>query len=147
MPALHRSLENWPVARGTGGIRYGMLPPLVTLIQQFGRDVVLGAPGAVKGAQREFRGLSDPYVDKRLYWIGRGGEWQLDAADHRRYDEMTPHERAGLKALQQAGKVGRYNDRRLDHRRPWIGAVYAPLQPGGLFAALERESGAPEDQG
>lgn len=101
---------------------------LVTLIQQFGREVITGAPDAAKAGRRELHNLRDPYVDNWVYWMGRGGEWELDVADHRRYDELTAAQKVRLSELQLAGKLGRYNHTKPKHRRPWTAAANASVQ-------------------
>jgi hypothetical protein len=104
-----------------------MAPWLLTLLQQFGRDIVTGTPAAAEAAKREYRAARDPYLDKRAYWLGRGGEAERDADNHRFFDTMTPAQRAQLAALQASGTWPPYENTKPKHRRPWTGAYFSVL--------------------
>lgn len=102
--------------------RLEMAPWLMNLLQQFGRDVITGAPNAVEGVKREYHAAKDPYLDKRAYWFRRGGEAEADAEDHRFYDSMTPAQKERLASLQASGSWAPFKNVKPKHRRQWTGA-------------------------
>jgi hypothetical protein len=106
-----------------------MVPWLANLLQQFGRDIITLTPEVVNGAKKEYRAARDPYLDKRLYWLGRGGEAERDAADHQFYDSMTAEQRDRLAALQASGSWRAYENTKEKNRRPWTGALASVMLP------------------
>lgn len=131
--------------RALGGRGAAVHPMIYTVIQQFGKDIISLAPTVIEAAQREVKVLRDPYVDKHIYWFGRGGEADIDAEEHRRYDQMTPAEKVRLTKMQAAGELGRWNAAKTKHRRPWTG-VYGGrvkrLLPPDLPAAADDGPGS-----
>jgi hypothetical protein len=99
-----------------------MAPWLVNLLQQFGRDIVTATPEVINGVKKEHRAARDPYLDKKMYWFGRGGEAERDAAAHRFYDSMTAEQRERLAALHASGTWPAYENTKEQYRRPWTGA-------------------------
>lgn len=100
---------------------------LVTLAQQFGRDIITGAPGALEAIQREYKVAKNPYVDKHAYWFRRGGEAERDADDHRLYDNMTQDQKMHLADLQASGSWPPFESYKPKHRRPWTGAFASTM--------------------
>lgn len=99
---------------------------LVQLIQQFGKEIITGAPDAARAARDEVKTLQDPYVDNWAHFFRRAGVAERDAAEHRLYDEMTADQKRRLADLQIRGELGWWNNTKPKHRRPWTGA-YDPL--------------------
>ncbi len=104
-----------------------MAPRLMSLLQQFGRDIITGTPEAVEGVKREYRAAKDPYLDKRAYWFRRGGEAEADANNHRFFDSMTADQREHLAGLQASGRWPPFENTKPKHRRPWTGAYASVL--------------------
>lgn len=99
-----------------------MAPWMMTILQQFGRDILTGAPGFIEGAKKEYAAARDPYLDKKLYWLASGGQAEVDANAHRFYDSMTAEQRHRLAELQASGTWPPYENTKPKHRRPWTGA-------------------------
>lgn len=100
---------------------------LINLVQQFGREIITGAPAAVEAVKREYRAAKDPYLDKHAYWFRRGGEAEQDADDHRLYDEMTHDQKLHLASLQASGSWLPFEHVKPKHRRPWTGAFVSMM--------------------
>jgi hypothetical protein len=97
-----------------------MPPWVIRLLQQFGRDIIINSPAAARAIKREHDALRGPYLDKRLYWCGRGGDAERDAEDHRAYDAMAPRQRQRLADRQASGQLEATKPK---FRRAWTGAV------------------------
>jgi hypothetical protein len=102
-----------------------MPPSLLNILQQFGREIVTGAPAAMKFVKREYEIARDPYVDKFKYWFGSEWAAQLDADDHRQYDTMTAEQKLHLAGLQAGGSWPPFESVKPKHQRPWTGASQA----------------------
>ena len=101
----------------------------MNLLQQFGRDIVTGTPEVIDEAKKEYRAARDPYVDKKMYWLGRGGEAERDADSHRIYDTMTAAQKEHLAALQASGTWPAFENTKAKYRRPWTGAFVSLMPP------------------
>ena len=101
----------------------------MNLLQQFGRDIVTGTPEVINGVKKEARAARDPYLDKKMYWLGRGGEAERDATNHRIYDSMTAEQRDRLAALQASGTWPAFENTTEKYRRPWTGAFESMTIP------------------
>lgn len=110
-------------------LRLRMAPWLMNLLQQFGRDIVTGTPEVINGVKKEARAARDPYVDKKMYWLGRGGEAERDATNHRIYDSMIAEQRDRLAALQASGTWPAFENTKEKYRRPWTGAFESMWLP------------------
>ena len=107
-----------------------MAPWLMALLQQFGRDIITGAPGAYEALVNDHRRARDPYIDKRLEWFGPGGAADQDAGDHRLYDGMTPMQKQRLHSRQVSGSWGLFEATKPKWRRPWTGAFWFLYEEG-----------------
>lgn len=104
---------------------------LVQLIQQFGKEVITGAPDAARAARDEVQILRDPYVDNWAHFFGPAGAAEHDAAEHRLYDEMTADQKRRLADLQIRGELRSWNSKKPMHRRPWTGGYELLLGGSG----------------
>lgn len=95
---------------------------LFSLIQQFGKDIVGAIPVAAEAGTREAKALRDPYTDKSKYWLSRGGEWEIDADEHRVYDGLSAEAKRCLATMQRSGESARWNSLKPKDHRPWTGA-------------------------
>ncbi len=102
------------------------------LLQQFGRDIVTGTPEAINGVKSEYRAARDPYLDKKIYWLGRGGEAERDADNHRFFDSMTVEQKEHPSALQTSGTWAPFENTKEKYRRPWTGALASVMHPPNL---------------
>ena len=75
-------------------------------IQSVGRDVIQLTPEVVKTVNGEAAAHRDPYLDKRLHWLGPGGLAEADAEDHKLWvEDFTAEEKVLLARMQADGRV------------------------------------------